>query len=119
MKKSDFIERLEELQNDLRDRDCRPSDALVFLRENVERYWIREAWEELRESYKTYQELQEMIRDALDSWINRLYYFLNDVNLYDVEIMYIDNYGNCDHTVSYKELWELIESIIEWTEKTK
>lgn len=114
----EFIEVLEGLQNHLHDRTARPSDILVMLREKLEEYGeIKREYYELRENYKTYQELQEMLRDVIDAWINRLYYFIGDVNIYDVSIMYVDNYWNCDHKVSYDELWNVIEGIIEDLEK--
>jgi hypothetical protein len=41
-----------------------------------------------------------MLRDALDSGTERLYYFVNDLELlHNLEVMYVDNYGNCDSKI--------------------
>lgn len=88
----EFIEVLEDLQNHLHDRTARPDDILVELREKLEEYGIRREYPDLWENYKTCDELQDMLRDAIDSGVNRLYYFIGDANIYDVSIMYVDNY---------------------------
>ena len=66
MKKEDFIKILEDLQNHLHDRTARPEDVLVELRDTLEDYGLRNENLELRENYKTSDELQEMLRDAID-----------------------------------------------------
>ena len=88
----EFIEVLEDLQNHLHDRTARPDDVLVELREKLEEYGIHREYPDLWENYKTCDELQDMLRDAIDSGVNRLYYFIGDANIYDVSIMYVDNY---------------------------
>ena len=113
----EFITILEDLQNHLHDRTARPDDILVELRDKLEEYGIRREYPDLWENYKTCDELQDMLREAIDSGVNRLYYFIGDANIYDVSIMYVDNYWNCDHKVSYDELWGVIEGIIEDLEK--
>ena len=112
MEKKDFIKILEDLQNHLHDRTARPEDVLVELRDTLEDYGLRNENLKLRENYKTSDELQEMLRDAIDQWINRLYYFIGDSNIYDVSVMYIDNCWNCDHKVTYNDLWNVIEDIL-------
>lgn len=67
---------------------------------------------ELWDNYKTSDEIEEMARDALDSWLDRLYYFLGDVDYHNISIMYVDNYWNCDSRIRYPELADLISSII-------
>lgn len=92
MEKKDLIKILEDLQNHLHDRTARPEDVLVELRDAIEDYGLRDENPELRDNYKTSDELQDMLRDAIDSGVNRLYYFIGDANIYDVSIMYVDNY---------------------------
>ena len=88
----EFIEVLEDLQNHLHDRTARPDDILVELREKLEEYGIRREYPDLWENYKTCDELQDMLKEAIDSGVNRLYYFIGEANIYDVSIMYVDNY---------------------------
>ena len=100
MKKKEFIAKLEDLQNHLHDRTARPEDVLEELRDAVEEFGLRNENEELRENYKTSGEIEDMLRDALDSGTERLYYFINDLELlHNLEIMYVDNYGNCDSKI--------------------
>lgn len=113
MKKEEFIAILENLQNHLHDRTARPEDVLVELRDAIEDYGLRDENPELRDNYKTSDELQDMLREAIDSGVNRLYYFIGDANIYDVSIMYVDNYWNCDHKVTYNDLWNVIENILD------
>ena len=112
MERGDFIKILEDLQNHLHDRTARPEDVLVELRDAIEDYGLRDENHELRDNYKTSDELQDMLREAIDQWINRLYYFIGDANIYDVSIMYIDNYWNCEWKVTYDDLWNVIENIL-------
>ena len=117
MEKKDLISKLEDLQNHLHDRTARPEDVLVKLRDALEDYGLRNQNSELRENYKTSDELQEMLREAIDQWINRLYYFIGDANIYDVSIMYVDNYWNCEWKVTYNDLWNVIENILDGLDK--
>lgn len=117
MQKKDFIKILEDLQNHLHDRTARPEDVLVELRDALEDYGLRNQNSELRENYKTSDELQDMLREAIDQWINRLYYFIGDANIYDVSIMYVDNYWNCEWKVTYNDLWNVIENILDGLDK--
>ena len=66
MEKKDLIKILEDLQNHLHDRTARPEDVLVELRDVLEDYGLKDQNSELRENYKTSDELQEMLRDAID-----------------------------------------------------
>ena len=66
MEKKDLISKLEDLQNHLHDRTARPEDVLVKLRDALEDYGLRNQNSELRENYKTSDELQEMLREAID-----------------------------------------------------
>lgn len=113
MDKKEFAHKLEDLQNHLHDRTARPEDVLVELRDIVEEFGLRNENEELWENYKTSWEIEEMLRDALDSGIERLYYFINDLELlHNAEVIYVDNYGNCDSKVGYNDLWNVIEDIL-------
>jgi hypothetical protein len=68
----------------------------------------------LRENYKTSDELQDMLKEAIEQWTERLYYFIWDLeNLSHVEIMYVDNYGNCDRKIWSYSLFNTIEEIID------
>lgn len=114
MKKKEFIAKLEDLQNHLHDRTARPEDVLEELRDAVEEFGLRNENEELRENYKTSGEIEDMLRDALDSGTERLYYFVNDLELlHNLEIMYVDNYWNCDSKVWYDDLRNVIEEILD------
>ena len=113
MEKEDFINRLQGLRNHLQDRTARPEDILDSLRNAVEDYGLTNENPELRENYKTSWELQDMLRDAIDSWIDRLYYFINDVDLRDVSVMYVDNYWNCDTKIWYEDLINVIDGILD------
>lgn len=117
MEKKDFIKILEDLQNHLHDRTARPEDVLVELRDTLEDYSLRNENLKLRENYKTSDELQEMMMDALKQSINRLYYFIGDANIYDVSVMYVDNYWNCEWKVTYDDLWNVIENILDSLDK--
>ena len=66
MEKKDLISKLEDLQNHLHDRTARPEDVLVKLRDALEDYGLRNQNSELRENYKTSDELQDMLREAID-----------------------------------------------------
>ena len=113
MKKEEFIKKLEDMQNHLHDRTARPEDILDELRYYLEEHGLRNENEELRENYKTSGELEDMLRDALDSGIDRLYYFINNLELlYNAEIVYIDNYGNMDCKITGDDLWDVIERIL-------
>ena len=101
------------LRNHLQDRTARPEDILDSLRNAVEDYGLTNENPELRENYKTSWELQDMLRDAIDSWIDRLYYFINDVDLRDVSVMYVDNYWNCDTKIWYEDLINVIDGILD------
>lgn len=113
MEKKEFIAKLEDLQNHLHDRTARPEDVLEELRNVVEEFGLRNQNPELWENYKTSDELQEMLREAIDQWIDRLYYFINEVDLRNVSIMYVDNYWNCDSRIWYDDLWNVIEEILD------
>lgn len=114
MKKEEFIKILENLQNDLHDRIARPEDVLELLRDTVEQYGIRNENEELWENYKTSWEIEEMLQDALECWLERVYYFINNLELlHNAEVIYVDNYGNCDVKVTYNDLWNVIENILD------
>jgi uncharacterized Zn finger protein len=117
MEKKDLIKILEDLQNHLHDRTAWPEDVLVELRDTLEDYGLRNENLELRENYKTSDELQDMLRDAIERWIDRLYYFIGDANIYDVSVMYIDNYWNCEWKVTYDDLWNVIENILDSLDK--
>lgn len=108
------MDELSTLQNYLHDRQCRPEDALIKIRELVEECWIRNEYEELRENYKTSDELVELLKEAIDCWPDRLYYFMNWIELRNIACVYIDNYWNCDSRVSYTELMDLIDWIIDY-----
>jgi len=113
MEKENFIERLTALRNHLQDRTARPEDILDALRTAVEDFGLRDENPELWENYKTSDEVQELLRDAIDSGIDRLYYFINDVDLRDVNVMYVDNYGNCDSKIWYEDLINVIDGILD------
>jgi hypothetical protein len=66
MEKKDFIKILEDLQNHLHDRTAWPEDVLVELREVLEDYGLRSENYELWDNYKTSDELQDMLREAID-----------------------------------------------------
>jgi hypothetical protein len=66
MEKKDLIKILEDLQNHLHDRTARPEDVLVELRDTLEDYGLRNQNTELRDNYKTSDELQDMLREAID-----------------------------------------------------
>jgi hypothetical protein len=66
MEKKDLIKILEDLQNHLHDRTARPEDVLVELRDTLEDYGLRNQNPELRDNYKTSDELQDMLREAID-----------------------------------------------------
>jgi TRAP-type uncharacterized transport system substrate-binding protein len=66
MKKKEFIAKLEDLQNHLHDRTARPEDVLVELRNVLEEYGISNEYYELRENYKTSDELQDMLKEAIE-----------------------------------------------------
>lgn len=66
MEKKELISKLEDLQNHLHDRTARPEDVLVELRDTLEDYGLRNQNSELRENYKTSDELQDMLREAID-----------------------------------------------------
>jgi hypothetical protein len=36
--------------------------------------------------------------------------------LHNLEVMYVDNYGNCDSKIWYNDLWNVIETILNWLE---
>ena len=101
------------LRNHLQDRTARPEDILDALRIAVEDFGLRDKNPELWENYKTSDELEDMLKDAIDWWINRLYYFINDVDLSDVSVMYVDNYGNCDSKIWYEDLINVIDGILD------
>lgn len=113
MDKKEFVNKLEDLQNHLHDRTARPEDVLEELRNVVEEFGLRNQNPELWENYKTSDELQEMLKEAIDQWIDRLYYFINEVDLRNVSIMYVDNYWNCDSRIWYDDLWNVIEEILD------
>lgn len=113
MKAQEFIKVLEDLQNHLHDRTAWTDDVLVKLRDALEEYGLQSENYEIWDNYKTNGEFVEMIKDAVDSGTERLFYFLNEVDFRNADVMYIDNYWNCDHKVSYDELWNVIEGIIE------
>lgn len=78
---------------------------------------LRSENEELRENYKTSWEIEDMLRDALDSWLERVYYFVYNLELlHNLEVMYVDNYGNCDSKIWYEDLINVIDGIIDWLE---
>lgn len=93
-------------------RDGRPEDILLELRDLMEKCDKRNERPELWDNYKTSDEIEEMAKEALDSWLNRLYYFIWNIYFRDISIMYVDNYWNCEKRIWYPELIELIESII-------
>jgi len=93
-------------------RDGRPEDILLELRDLIEKCDKRNERPELWDNYKTNEEIEEMAKEALDSWLNRLSCFFWDVDFRDIYIMYVDNYWNCDRRIRYLELADLIRSII-------
>lgn len=113
MEKKELINQLIGLRNHLQDRTARPEDILDALRIAVEDFGLRDKNPELWENYKTSDELEDMLKDAIDWWINRLYYFINDVDLRDVSVMYVDNYGNCDSKIWYEDLINVIDGILD------
>ena len=92
MKKEEFIKVLEDLQNHLHDRTAWTDDVLVKLRDALEEYGLRDENYELWENYKTNDEFVEMVKDAVDSGTERLFYFLNEVDFRNADVVYIDNY---------------------------
>lgn len=93
-------------------REERPEDILLELRDLMEKCDKRNERPELWDNYKTSDEIEEMAREALDSWLDRLYCFIWNLYFRDISIMYVDNYWNCEKRIWYPELVELIESII-------
>ena len=108
------MDELSKLKNALHDRQCRPEDALLKIRDLVEKCGIRNEYEELRANYKTSDELVELLKEAIDSGVDRLYYFINWIELRNIEVVYIDNYWNCDSRISYTWLIDLIDWIIDY-----
>ena len=102
-----------ELKKQLHDRTCRKDDALLKIRNITEQNGLSSEFFDLFENYKTQDELTELIKDATDAGLDRLYYFLSWVSIKDVEIMYIDNYWNCDHVVWYNEIMDKVDEIID------
>ena len=102
-----------ELKKQLHDRTCRKDDALLKIRDIAEQNGFASEFFDLFENYKTQDELTELIKDAINDGLDRLYYFLSWVSIKDVEIMYIDNYWNCDHVVWYNEIMDKVDEIID------
>ena len=102
-----------ELKKQLHDRTCRKDDALLKIRDIAGQNGLASEFFDLFENYKTQDELTDLIKQATDDGLNRLYYFLNWISIKDVEIMYIDNYWNCDHVVWYNEIMDIVDTIID------
>ena len=102
-----------ELKKQLHDRTCRKDDALLKIRDIAEKNGLASEFFDLFENYKTQDELTDLIKQATDDGLDRLYYFLNWISIKDVEIMYIDNYWNCDHVVWYNEIMDIVDTIID------
>lgn len=114
MDKKDVIIKLNQLRNYLHDRQCWVSDWLIELKEILSDAWIEQKFD--LDNYLTYQELEDRIKDEVDSWIERLYYFLNWINLHNLEVVKLDNYWNCDCRISYQDLVEFIDEVIDEVE---
>lgn len=103
---------LNDLLHSATSREGRPEDILLELRDLMEKCDKRNERPELWDNYKTSDEVEEMAREALDSWLNRLSCFFWDVDFRNISIMYVDNYWNCDNRIWYPQLADLIKSII-------
>lgn len=115
MDKKDVISKLNNLHNDLHDRLCWVSDGLEELKEIVSDAGLENKLDLTQ--YLTYKELEQRIRDELDNWwLERLSYFLNNIDLHNLEIVKLDNYWNCDCRVSYTDLIWLINELIDEVE---
>lgn len=114
MDKKDVIIKLNQLRNYLHDRQCWVSDWLIELKNLLSDAWIEQKFD--LDSYLTYNELEDRIKDEVDNWIERLYYFLNWINLHNLEVVKLDNYWNCDCRISYQDLIGLIDEVIDEVE---
>lgn len=114
MDKKDVIIKLNQLRNLLHDRQCWVSDWLTELKNLLSNAWIEQKFD--LDNYLTYSELEDRIKDEVESWIERLYYFLNWINLHNLEVVKLDNYWNCDCRISYQELIEFIDEVIDVVE---
>ena len=117
MDKKNVIIKLNQLSNYLHDRQCWISDWLIELKNLLSIAWIEQEFD--LDNYLTYNELEERIKDEVDSWIERLYYFLNWINLRNLEVVKLDKYWNCDCRISYQDLIKLIDEIIDAVEWMK
>ena len=114
MDKKDVIIRLNQLRNNLHDRQCWVSDWLTELKNLLSDAWIEQKFD--LDNYLTYSELEDRIKDEVYNWIERLYYFLNWINLHNLEVVKLDNYWNCDCRIWYKDLIEFIDEVIDEVE---
>lgn len=115
MDKKDVIVKLNKLHNVLHDRLCWVSDGLEVLKEIVSDSGLENKLDLTQ--YLTYKELEQRIKDELYNWwLERLSYFLNNIDLHNLEIVKLDNYWNCDYRIRYSELMWLINELIDEVE---